>query len=252
MSKPHVFLALPSYVNGPDSWRIAVAATLDATDGTCEVFRSVAEGSLLANVFNSLWCDALNSRENDRLTHFAMLHSDVCPEPGWLDILVREQEGTGADVLSVVIPIKDGRGVTSTAVDNPDNPWEPLRRITLREAYQLPETFNADDAGHPGHRLLVNTGCWICRLDRPWCENVLFTVQDRISQSYAGRFSPQVISEDWNFSRQVQDAGGRVLATRKVRVIHRGVASYANDRPWGTWERDEAYNVRPERELLAA
>lgn len=239
-SQPVVFLGMPNY-DGNVNMFAAMSFATGASKGKCKVFRSQSKSSLLPDAFNSLWVDCLNQRGKHGFTHFAMLHSDIAPEDGWVDTLVSELERTGADLISAVSPIKDTRGVTSTAIDDQRDPWTVLRRLTLKEVYNLPETFGAAEAGWIGHRLLVNTGCWVCRLDRPWveqCDTVFFEIKTRIIRENGG-FTRQVIPEDWAFSRAVQDAGGRVLATRLVRLHHYGFHAYSNASPWGHWNEDE-------------
>ena len=146
-------------------------------------------GSLLAQTFNSFWCSALCLQEaGEEITHFAMLHDDIVPESGWLELLYEEIEACGADVLSAVVPLKDSYGLTSTAISGPDNPFIRERRLSLEEVYRLPETFTIEDTGYLDRMLLANTGCWICKFDRPWRKEedengdlkVFFTINDRI------------------------------------------------------------------------
>ncbi len=119
--------------------------------------------SLLPYTFNML----LNEALNNGATHFAMLHSDIAPEPAWLDKLYDKLEEMSADVVSVVVPIKTPQGLTSTAIGSIDDEWTVLKRLTMREVVKLPETFTAADAGFPGHPLLINTGCWLADLRKP-------------------------------------------------------------------------------------
>lgn len=190
----------------------------------------IHNSSLLAHGFNLLWVEALNGRKRGEYTHFAMQHSDVEPEAGWLDVLLAELDRTGLDVLGVPVPLKDTRGLTSTAVGRADgDPWRPMRRLTLTEVHALPETFTSDDVGGP---LLLNTGLWVCRLGG-WSERVWFEINDRIAADPDGEFVALVEPEDWNFSRQLHRLGVRVGATRKVRLTHRGPVPFTNARPWG-------------------
>lgn len=234
-----IFAAMPSYGQVDPAAARALYMLATRHPGRV-VYPEPARGSLLANVFNVVWTQALEARDNHGVTHFAMLHADVAPQLGWADVLLAECERLKADVVSCVLPIKDGRGVTSTAIDNPGDPWRPLRRLTMREIAKLPETFTAADAGYPGHRLLLNTGCWLADLRKPWADDAYFTIQDR-RVIRDGKRDVETIPEDWFFSRLVQDAGGKVYATRKVKAIHRGEAMYPNHGAWGAWERDEAY-----------
>jgi hypothetical protein len=151
--------------------------------------------SLLCKGFNELWTLALNNQAELGFTHFAMLHSDIVPEDGWLDLLVDEQQRTGADVVSCVSPLKSGEGLTSTAIDG-DGEWNLSRRLTMREVMKLPETFGVEDCGvpdcspssphwNPNRRLLVNTGCWIADLSKPWVRQFHFRTEDRIVVGHA-------------------------------------------------------------------
>ena len=73
---------------------------------------------------------------------------------------------------------------------------------------------------------------------RDWITKVWFELRpDHVPR---GRYWPVSVSEDENFSRMVQREGGKVYATRKVAVEHRGVGRFRNDRVWG-FETDAAY-----------
>jgi hypothetical protein len=193
-------------------------------------------GSLLALVFNRLWCRALNRRK-DGVTHFAMHHADIQAPAGWVDTLIEEMARLDADVLSVVVPIKDRRGLTSTALQDPVT--RKIRRLTMTEVQAAPESFTQAALGAAREILLVNTGLWICRFDRPWVERVCFHILDGITRGEDGLYQARAIPEDWNFSAWCAENELRVFATRKVRVEHHGMASYANDHAWGTCTTDE-------------
>src|SRR5689334_10761696 len=129
MSEPKVFLAMP--YTGSASVDAVLAAFYTATrvkDRMVFFPQDGPAGSHCEN-FNSLWCKALNSRERDGWTHFAMIHSDVLPEEWWLDTLLVEMARAHADVLSVVLAIKDNRGVTSTALQDRETLY--THRLTM-------------------------------------------------------------------------------------------------------------------------
>jgi hypothetical protein len=191
--------------------------------------------SLLAHNFNQLWCAALNARAEQGLTHFAMHHADIEAPPGWLDTLLVEMDQVGADVLSCIVPIKDGRGLTSTGVQDPDT--GAITRLTMKQVMALPETFSAADI-EPGAHLMVNTGLWVCDFTAPWVEDACFEIRDRITRT-GGRFVANVLPEDWNFSGLCARQGLRVFATRKVPVAHHGTATFRNDAVWGDWDHDQ-------------
>lgn len=242
MGSDAVFLAVPSR-----GQVVTATATALLQPGRHPVYCVRTHAcSLLALSFNSLWCMALNERVGPggrrNFGLFAMLHDDVAPiEPGWLDALVREYRASGADVLSAVVPIKDDRGLTSTAFYHP--PTRKMTRLTMQEAANLPPTFDAAAAGHPGCVVLPNTGLWVCDFTRPWVEKVCFTVRDRIHRNPDGAFAPQAFSEDWDFGVQAYRLGLKVMATTAVRLSHQGRFDYPNFVPWGLWKADEQVAV---------
>lgn len=200
--------------------------------------------SLLTYTFNLLWAGFLSKRAELGLTHFAMIHDDIVPEPCWLDKLLHEMELSGADLVSAVVPIKDGRGLTSTALET-DDVWNP-RRLTMREMYdgtavfgsnKHPLTVTSDEL--PG--LLVNTGLWVCDLSNPFFERLHFTQKDLVQKNASGGFDVLTAPEDWNFSRDVKDAGGCIAATLAVNLYHER-PEYTNAKPWGAWAVDQDWS----------
>jgi hypothetical protein len=229
---PKVFLALPHYstIHAHALPGLFAAAPTGATATV-----NLEGGSLLSLVFNRLWCRALNERSEQGYTHFAMHHSDIQAPVGWMDVLLEELEKHRADVLSAVVAIKDYRGLTSTGY-RPDD-LGPITRLTVKEVDRLPETFSIDDLGRPGHWLMVNTGLWICRFTEPWIEKVCFNVCDAIVEQ-DGLFHPRCLPEDWNFSGFCARQGLKVMATRKLRVLHHGDSGFPNNGTWGEWDTD--------------
>lgn len=201
----------------------------------------LAQSSLLALNFNRLWCRALNFARGGRVDYFAMQHGDIEPELWWLDKLVGEMEARDLDVLGVVAPIKDARGLTSVALDgDPENPWQVHARLSMREVFRLPETFTAADLGRP---LLLNTGLWVCRFDPAWAGRVHFEINDAITRNPDGEFVALNEPEDWGFSRRLNALGLRVGCTRKVALGHRGPAVFGNTHPWGQMGYDESLGL---------
>jgi hypothetical protein len=174
-----------------------------------------------------------------------MLHPDINPEVHWVNRLLDVQRETGADIVSAVVPIKTGHGVTSTAIDSASNPFEVERRLTMREVHQLPETFDSVACGYPGRTLCVNSGCWIADLSKLWVEDVFFQIRTAIGRNEKGEFYPRVFSEDWDFSRQVARKGGKIVATRRVQLDHIGPHAYSNRIPWGSYEMDHMAAGKP-------
>jgi hypothetical protein len=208
--------------------------------------------SLLNYNFNKLFTIALNARKEGPITHWAMQHDDVLPEVNWADRCIDEMDRVNADVMSVVLPIKDERGLTSTGARNR---WDgDMLRLTMAEVHQkLPATFALEDlaAGgilkkiDRGDHLLINTGLWVVRFDRPWVERFPgFRCHDeirrkRVGDDGSGEFEAICLSEDWSFSEWADDHGLRVFATTKIKAAHcHGEKQYPNDVVWGTCATD--------------
>jgi len=214
--------------------------------------------------FNMLWADAHNEYEDGNITHFAMLHGDITPDPSvkWLDVLIEEMERNNAALVSTVSPIKDGRGVTSSGICDLDDPWMPWRRFTIREVLnELPETFNNVQAGYPDRPLLHNTCLWVADLRWPVFHrtneagelDMYFAFPTRASRDEDGRWRHQRQSEDWLFSRDLWERGIRdTYITSRVKLIHTGHHSWGTYTPHGTYvdgDEDTAYKWRAELDV---
>jgi hypothetical protein len=236
VTQSRTFIGMPGYGKqtadaGRGLWRARADMSNVAIEYRC--------GSLLAANFNALWCSALNIvHRGEHLSYFAMLHDDIGPAEGWLDVLIQELEANDLDVLGVAVPIKDHKGMTSLAIDG-DGTWLPKCRLSLHEVLQLPETFTSEDVGG---NLLLNTGCWVCKFDPEWARKVRFTINDRIVFNKAtDQYESQVEPEDWYFSRLCHELGLKIGATRKVRLLHRGETDFNNYSDWGTQAFDRSY-----------
>lgn len=208
--------------------------------------------SNLAYGFNLGLCYALNMKRNGEATHFAMLHSDIEPSPWWLDVLWEEMDRTGAHWISAASPIKDGNGLTSTAIGKGDNRWNVWARITMHELFELPETFCIDDLGENaddlGYELLLNTGCMLIDLRHEYWDEVgdgaelplSFDIRNRIIFNPLKGWEAQTESEDWRLSRHLNALGAKLFCTRKVGVKHWGSVPFASTHPWGNWTQDQA------------
>lgn len=188
-------------------------------------------GSFLPYVFNKLWCEALNGYKVGTYDYFVMLHADVIPEFYFVDKLVNILQENSADIVSVVIPLKENTGITSTALGG-DGPWEIKKRLTLKEVHRLPPTFCAKDCGHKGP-LLVNTGCFIVDLSKEWTKTHYFTMESDIIHANGKYEARATRPEDWNMSRNAYAAGARVYATYEVEAYHFGNMYYGNNTPYG-------------------
>lgn len=181
---------------------------------------------------------------------FAMLHSDVAADPGWVRRLIELCIENDVDAVSAICALKGPDGLTSCGVD-PHGPLQPHRRATIRELASLPLTWSAADMGYENCPTLINTGCWVWDLRRPlaqqfkgfhfWDQVHKFTTAEGIEN-----WRPLVEPEDWRFSQWAFENGGKVLNTRAVKTWHFGGRFHTNDPEspeWasGTMERDEPY-----------
>ncbi len=256
--RPKIVVAMPTYNDNTaeaGTWAAFMGGGTNNLDQEV-VIRYRLRNSLLARCFNHCWAEAVTMAEQGKATHFAMLHTDVVPAPLWIDTLYNELVRLDADIVSAVIPIKTQEGLTSTALDSSDR-WNP-HRLTMKEVMQLPETFGADDVTQAGlnpggGKLLVNTGCWICDLRKPWVGKTddagemlcHFTINDRVRRE-GDRWTVEVEPEDWYFSRSIYKASpdARIFATRQLHVEHVGTMNWINDAAWGRLERDEDWYDR--------
>jgi hypothetical protein len=236
MPQHKIILGLPG--PAPQSWRAAFTAFI-ASQGKHAVSLRNSAGSW--DSFNSLWVSALNSALKGDATHFAMLHSDIVAEPGWLDTLADELDARGDDLISAAVPIKDDRGICSCGIVHPEYQWSPLKRFTLAELHALPETFSAEDAGYPSHYLAHNNGLWLADLRKPvWREKnddgslrACFNFVRAIAEKPDGELVVVGESEDWRFSRMIGQSGAQTCITRKVKLGHCGGREFRNDSVWG-------------------
>ncbi len=196
--------------------------------------------TLLPLAFNQAWAGVLDLRDSGvPVRYFAMIHDDITPEPWWLDTLIDELERLNADVVSAIVPIKDDKGLTSTAVYTGDI-WLP-RRLSMAEVMELPETFGEEDVAGP---LLLNTGLWVADITKPWANEVCFDFMNRIRRTSNGERVAECVPEDWLNSHRLNELGCKLYATRKVRVEHQGNTDYPNDVSWGRWKTDEVFHQR--------
>lgn len=229
--RPKVFVGLPRY--GDIHAGAAKGFYYPSAGGVEIVGIADAAQSLTPSAFNDLFRLALDMHDAGTATHFAMIHADVQPIANfWLDLLWKEMELYGADLMSAVIPIKawDRDDLeTSTAIGPVDDPWSITRKILVSERHTLPQTFGAADVCKPGEVLLVNTGLWITDLRHPaWRSFPGFNiVTDIVKEGDEPRRARQR-SEDWEMSRHLAAHGAKVMATWRVKVAHWGVKPYRN------------------------
>lgn len=221
-----------------------VQGVIQASLGAHDVRIPESSGGTGWDDFNALWAAGLNLAEADEITHFAMLHSDVVPDAGWIDVLMGEMESLGADLISTAIPLKDNRGLTSCGLGDPANRWSAWRRFTVRELAAMPPTFSLGDTGYTDKILLHNTGCWVCDLRNPMffetdADGSLkcwFDFPTKVSRLPNGKWAHARESEDWFFSRKLHERSAKTFITRKVRLRHRGDHDFPNHGAWGTYK----------------
>jgi hypothetical protein len=243
----NIYLACPTYDGTMTS--LSARSIWGTAAREHRVLPASEDFSLIPLNCNRLWCRALNTRQANQLQWFAMLHADVGPEPWWLDKLIAEAERERADLLSAVVPIKSQAGMTSTAIFRPGGAVGRFYRLSTGQVLHpdFPETFDihaAVDAlarlpgelreeGLPREALLVNTGCMVLRLDRPWADERLWFDDLNGIERVNGELQAVCKSEDWYFSHRVAQEGGKVMATRTIKLTHRGFSHFPSDQVWG-------------------
>jgi hypothetical protein len=201
--------------------------------------------------FNEHLCAAWNMRGSHGVTHFVMLHGDIAPQHGFVDILLDELRAANADVVSAVVPIKSAKGQTSTAYGERLPNGKPIHtKLTMHDVFALPETFGIEDTPWPDKVLLINTGCMAFRLDA-WVREFLldepFGFETWCEENEDGKIHSQALSEDWRFALWLARNGLRAVATRKVTLTHWGPQGFCNDAAWG----DPSLNAITEQEAIA-
>jgi hypothetical protein len=193
-----------------------------------------------------LWATALERARKGEITHYVQIHSDIGIEAGGIDVLIEECERLDADLVSAVVPLKDFRNVTSTAVSLPGDCWGGYRRVAGKELPSLPRTFNAADVGYEGFPLLVNTGFFVADLRKP-----IFQTEENGAAAIEMNFPRKTYltkdgwryqreSEDWHFSRCLHRLGARYFATWLPEVRHyNGSIPFVNRPTWGREDHDE-------------
>lgn len=251
----HILLAMP----GPNI-RFHTAQSAFCCCGRDHQLDVVGADNASWDNMNALWVTALNGVKDRGLTHFAMIHADICPslDQDWINILIEEMESKDASYISAVVPIKDGRGVTSCGIGDPDGPWAPIRRFTMNELHAMPETFTAAEVGYGDFFLNHNSGLIMADLrDKRFFNtepdgelSVWFNFRKRCYMDEQGVAKIQGESEDWNISRRIWQQGIPSCITRKVHLKHYGSTGFPNSYSWGMYEHDEDCPKWKENDLL--
>lgn len=228
----NTFIAIPSH-NGQIEGEL-LSSVLDAGSGGEQICICVQRFSKLTQNFNLLWCEALNHKEKFGLTHFLLLHADIAPKAGWLNIMHREMKNSGAEVLSAVSPIKGRDGLTSTGLCHEETEPIKVKRFTLKEIHAMPETFTDPD-------LIINTGLMLVDLNAPWISQFKgFRVTDWIKKdaSGPGLYRTGGAPEDWLFSLDIRKLGAKIFSTRAVTLSHIGQSAFSNQNKMGIENED--------------
>lgn len=228
--KPNLFLGLPTY-GGARFNTMPILGAVQMQQSFEKVITMEVDSSLLAAAFNMLLIRALEARDMGQADWFLLLHADIVPieTTRWIDILWAARCSVKADVISAVVPIKDQRGVTSTALET-SQLYAP-RRLTMREIHEQDETFTDE-------KLLINTGMLMINLRNPFIDKIRFSIGDAILLTPDGTRLVGTTPEDWDFSRQCHAAGVPVWATKAVKLSHVGRFNYPNFGTWGSEDED--------------
>lgn len=184
--------------------------------------------------FHSLLCVGFNAgvaaAKNEGVEYFALLHADLAPQGQWLKQLLDDAREYDLDIIHAPAAIKDGRGVTSTAMAYTTDKWAPKRRLTIKELAKLPEVFTIDDVRERidsrAQVLLPNTGCLLMRCGEWFQTWQGFCFDDIVAINEEGRHVASFVPEDWNLGFDAHASGIRVGATTRVKTLHTGYAQY--------------------------
>lgn len=269
---PSVFIGRPYCGEVDDGPAAACYAYLHLNpDSPLRITVERQQSSALCYGFNRCWA-AMFCHARFPFDYFLLQHQDIEPEGPWADILVDECEKGDFDVMTVYSPLKDDRGVTSTAYGSVEQDWEIARRVTIIEKEKmLPETATIEDfvkilgregiTGTPA--MLANTGLMLIRCKEkriqinpnagwrmgpfsvglpedkrgmwPWCFPG-FRMHDRINFS-EGFAKAEFIPEDWDSGRWFARHGIRVGVTRRINLRHFGQAGYSN-----LWDKGQTHD----------
>lgn len=193
------------------------------------VFDIGNKGSLLPYIFNGILAEALNQRDDGKITHLAFIHADISCEAGWLNKLWSIARQRGDIVVSAVVSIKEpARSRTSTAVGCRWDKYEVRRSIHTSDRPNMPETFSTKDVAlGEDEVLLINSGLMIADLRHEFWDSFAFGFDDAIGRDPGtGRRIAQVQSEDWRLSRELDAAGVPYAATWAVPTVHTGPSEW--------------------------
>jgi len=216
-----ILLGIPCYGNQINSG--ILSSIFNASKNHIEI--RLNDSSFLTLNFNQL----LVATYNEKFDYFVMLHADIeVLTPEWIDKMIEIMQQNDFGVLSVVSPIKNNTGTTSTALDDTNS---TLRKLTMLEiATQLPLTFSPQDTlkVFKNEKLLINTGVMCINSSKIDPTQCYFDIENKIIKKDNGTFVAESFSEDWNFSRMLMKYGVKYGATRAISVKHFGNMAWDN------------------------
>lgn len=231
--RPKVFVGLPFYGMAPVPCILASQSV--ANKGTIDIADMKGYSiSSLVDCFNALWSEALNLRDRGEATHFAMLHSDCQPEPGWVELLWQQMLARPtAAVVSVVNCIKDqdSNPRMSTAYSPKGNPWGATRFIRYQDRAEIVAKYGptfGPETCQDGEQFLINTGCMLIDMQRDCWDTFAFEQPVLVGRDADKVWQHAFEPEDWRMSRYLADRGIDYAATWAVRVVHHGAAQWPN------------------------
>jgi GT2 family glycosyltransferase len=183
----------------------------------------IETSSLLTWNMNRILARALNS-DRKKVTHLCILHTDIEVEQLWLDKMMKIMEEKKADIVSVAMPLKNGKKDTSTAIYEKNQDRKPARtvtRLTMEDIEKRGGTFTEEG-------LLVNTGLMLIDMRGNWFDGSKFTMEDVISKDEQGIYHAHIFPEDWEFSHQAALKGASIWVTNEIQAWHHGGGRWGN------------------------
>ena len=227
MSKDkRIFLAIPTH-NGMVCGETMISAVNALRTSKYPIGFFYQKHSKLTMNFNLLLAKAIN----EGYSHFLMLHSDISVEGPWMQRMMEIMEERTAEILSVNMMLKHHDGFTSTGLCKEETSPLLIKRYTLKELANLPQTFT-----HPD--IVLNTGVMLIDLNAPFMKHfgkgLHFRVTDNVVKEdgklkvYGGG------TEDWLFSLDARKFGAtKLYATTEITAHHIGTSYYTNKGDWG-------------------
>lgn len=211
----------------------AVHAAQEGVQGLRVVYHSFPT-SLLCMGFNS----GVAHAKNLECPYFCLVHADIAPSERWLAAMLKAMQEYKLDAIHAPAPIKDNRGLTSTALAYSEDRWQARRRLTVAELRRLPPVFTIEDVQRhidpDAKALLPNTGCLLMECGEWFRKWEGFAMDDRVAWlADKGKHDAATIPEDWLFGYEAASLGLRVGGITSVQVRHFGKHCWNSRDVWG-------------------